>query len=161
MILQKKIHCTSCEIVKSEGPSRVFHAVIPEKIFFYFFSGSEGEPPIKMKREKAKVQKEVQAARVEFYQSAIEALKCRTNTSIVELTEEESFGKMVAQTLTRFNARQRAIARKRINDALYEVEIGDIENNPAHTMFPGHFSAFYNHNRTSFNHGQSSDHYTC
>ena len=113
-----------------------------------------------MKREKAKAQKEVQAARVDFYQSAIEALKCRPNTSIAEITEEESFGKMVAQTLSRFNARQRAIARKRINDVLYEVEIGDIENNPAHSMFPGHFSAFYNHNNTSFNHAQSSDHYT-
>jgi len=74
---------------------------------------------------------------------------------IAELTEEESFGKMVAQTLSRFNARQRAIARKRINDVVF-----DVENNPAHSMFPGHFSAFYNHSSTSFNHGQSSDHYT-
>ena len=113
-----------------------------------FFSGSEGEPPFKIKREKAKVQKEVQAARVDFYQSAIEALKCRPNTLSAEITEEESFGKMVAQTLFRFNARQRAIARKRINNVLYEVEIGDIENNPAHSMLPGHFSAFYNHNNT-------------
>ena len=151
------MHCTSCKIVKSEGPSRVIHTVIPENnLYFGIFSGSEGEPPFKMKREKAKAQKEVQAARVDFYQSAIEALKCRPNTSIAELTEEESFGKMVAQTLSRFNARQRAIARKRIN----EVEIGYIENNPAHSIFPGHFSAFYNHNSTSFNHAQSSDHYT-
>lgn len=99
---------------------------------------------------------------MDFNKSAIEALKYTPDTPAAELTEEESFGKMVAKTLTRFNTRQKAIAqKKKKNDVLYEVEIEDIENTPTHSMFPGHFSGFYNQNNTSFNPVPSSDqHYT-
>lgn len=99
---------------------------------------------------------------MEFYKSAIEALKCTQDTPAVEHTEEESFGKMVAKTLSRFNARQKAIARKKINDVLFEVDIGEMENVPTHSAFPGHFSVFFfffNQNNTSFNPVQSSDHH--
>ena len=48
-----------------------------------------------------------------------------TESTDNENSELKSFGKLVEETLTRFNARQRAISRKRINDILYKVEIGE------------------------------------
>jgi hypothetical protein len=40
-------------------------------------------------------------------------------------SELKSFCKVIEETLARFDDRQRAIAKKRINDALFEVEMGD------------------------------------
>ena len=94
-------------------------------------------PPHKInKREKAKSCKELDAMRMELYKNAIEALKEPGNG---KLSEEAAFGRTVSETLSRFNPRQRAIARKRISDVLFEVEMGVENLQPNSNMLPTGF----------------------
>ena len=86
-------------------------------------SGYEDEPPSKIKKEKAKAQKEFTVTRAELYRSAIEALKCPTQATPTQ-TEEEAFGSMVAKTLMRMSERQKIFAKKRISDVLFNIEMG-------------------------------------
>jgi hypothetical protein len=45
-----------------------------------------------------------------------------------KLTEDETFGKTVADTLSRFTGLQKVIAKKKINDVLFELEVGPLNN---------------------------------
>ena len=94
------------------------------------------------KREKGKARKELESMPVELYRNAIESRKDSGNYQELPLqfTEEQAFGRSVAETLSRFIAREKAIARKRISDVLFEVEMG-IENMQLNAMFPS-FSGF-------------------
>ena len=114
-------------------------------LIIIIITGSYGddEPPFKInKREKGKARKELESMRVELYRNAIQAIKDSGNHQELPLqfTEEQAFGRTVSETLSRFSARQKAIARKRISDVLFEVEMG-IENMQPNAMFPG-FSGF-------------------
>lgn len=93
------------------------------------------------RKETAKAQVEMQSARLELYKHAVEFFKKQEpDVSVEKLTEEEAFGKNVAQTLTRFNPRQRAIAKKKLSDVLFEVEMGNMQQSSMLTddscMFP-------------------------
>ena len=87
----------------------------------------DAEPHAKrLKKINASKAEELNNVKIELWKEAINAMKSNdTESTDNENSELKSFGKLVEETLTRFNARQRAIARKRINDVLYEVEIGE------------------------------------
>ena len=71
----------------------------------------------------------MQSARLELYKNAVEYFrKPEPDVSVEKLTEEEVFGKHISQTLARFNPRQRATAKKKISDVLFEVEMGNLRN---------------------------------
>ena len=73
--------------------------------------------------------------RIELWREAIDVLKGNENNINnpvdPETKELISFGKMVEETLTRFNKRQRAVAKKRIGDVLFEVEMEEVSVPPA------------------------------
>ncbi len=64
---------------------------------------------------------EMKHMKAELYKSCIEALKTSPDE---KLTEDETFGKTVADTLSHYTGLQKAIAKKKINDVLFELEIG-------------------------------------
>ena len=71
----------------------------------------------------------MQSALLELYKNAVEYFrKPEPDFSVEKLTEEEVFGKHISRTLARFNPRQRAIAKKKISDVLFEVETGNLGN---------------------------------
>ena len=78
-----------------------------------------GEAPLPSAR-KIKINETSDVVNVELYKSCIEALKPHPDK---KLTEDEAFGKTVADTLTRFTGLQKAIAKKKINDVLFELEV--------------------------------------
>ena len=66
-------------------------------------------------------------AKLDMYQAAIDVLKAPSSTSNEGTSgsgEMEVFGRLVAETLSRFDAKQRAFAKKRINDVLFDIEMG-------------------------------------
>ena len=75
---------------------------------------------------------------MEIYKNALEALKSPVEITDVPATEDQAFGKMDSETLARFSTRQRAVARKRISDVLFEVEMG-MENIQPNAMFSKFF----------------------
>lgn len=88
-------------------------------------------PPGRKRRASRELQEDM---KVELYKSCIEALKPSNNVEKGDknnclLTEEETFGKTVADTLARFAAPQKAIAKKRISDVLFELEMGAFNDN--------------------------------
>ena len=87
----------------------------------------DAEPHAKRLRKiKASKAEELNNVKIELWKEAINVVKSNdTESTDNENSELKSFGKLVEETLTRFNARHRAIARKKINDVLYEVEIGE------------------------------------
>ena len=75
-------------------------------------------------------------ARMEFFQQAVNVLKGPEEQRSEEdkdprpcMKEITAFGQVVQETLARFTPMQRVHAKKRINDVLYEVEIGFNMNN--------------------------------
>ena len=68
----------------------------------------------------------MEKAKIEMYHAAIVALiqPCQTfPTNETGQDELQAFGKSVAETLRRFHPRQRAIAKKRISDVLFDVDM--------------------------------------
>ena len=66
-------------------------------------------------------------AKLDMYQAAIDVLKAPSSTSNEGTSgsgEMEVFGRLVAETLSRFDTKQRAFAKKRINDVLFDIEMG-------------------------------------
>ena len=75
-------------------------------------------------------------ARMEFFKQAVNVLKAPEGQRSEEdkdprpcMKEIAAFGQVVQETLARFTPMQRVHAKKRINDVLYEVEIGFNMNN--------------------------------
>lgn len=92
-------------------------------------------------RKKRKVNnKELEAVKLELYISCIEVLKPQdtgktvSNLSLVS-NEEQMFGQTIAETFSRFNDRQKPIAKKRISDVPFAVEMG-MYNNSNIQMLP-------------------------
>ena len=63
--------------------------------------------------------------KAEFYQTCIEVLKPNNEGST---SEEATFGKVVADTFARFADTERPIAKKKINDIVFELEMGLYKN---------------------------------
>lgn len=104
---------------------------------------SEIEPSTKKGRRCGKADSdpaEMEKAKIEMYHAAIAALKqpCQTApTNDTGQDELQAFGKSVAETLRRFQPRQIAIAKKRISDVLFDVDMeAEIipNNNPSFNM---------------------------
>lgn len=68
--------------------------------------------------------------KAELYKSCIKVLKLNSNE---KLKEDDTFGKTVADTLSRFTDLQKAIAKKKINDVLFELEVGALNNHESIT----------------------------
>ena len=92
------------------------------------------EPPSAKRVRKIKAAKDehFNDMKLQLWKEAINIMKTNDSDekgsdrhSNSEVNEVRSFGKLVEDTLSRFNERQRAIAKKRINDVLFELEIGD------------------------------------
>lgn len=85
--------------------------------------------PSNKKPKKKKTEEEVNVVKMQLWKEAINALKtteCKEESPQGHGVKELStFAKMVEETLLRFNERQRAIAKKRISDVLFEIDIGD------------------------------------
>ena len=78
------------------------------------------------KKKKTSKSGEVSDIKIELWREAIDVLKSGDHdVPVPEVKELRSFGKMIEETLTRFNQRQRAVAKKRIGDVLFEVEMGE------------------------------------
>ena len=75
---------------------------------------------------------------MEIYKNALEALKSPVEITDVPAAEDQAFGMMDSEALARFSTRQRAVARKRISDVLFEVEMG-MENIQPNVMFSKFF----------------------
>ena len=78
-------------------------------------------PPIR-KRKSSEANEDMKA---ELYKTCIEALKPSQEG---KLTEDETFGKTVADILSRFTGLQKVVAKKKINDVLFELEMGAFNN---------------------------------
>lgn len=83
--------------------------------------------PVPKKRKKEKTQ-ELQDTRVELLRKAIDVLKTpepenKNTETIPGEREVNAFGQLITETLYRFSERQRVVAKKRINDVLFEVEM--------------------------------------
>lgn len=68
----------------------------------------------------------MEKAKLDIYQEAIEVLKATPptfNEGISGCGEMEVFGRLMAETLSRFDGQQRAFAKKRINDVPFEIEM--------------------------------------
>ena len=73
---------------------------------------------------------DIAEARIEFFKQAVNVLNSPEEKDPRPCMKEISaFGQVVQETLARFNPMQRVLAKKRINDVLYEVEIGFNMNN--------------------------------
>lgn len=85
----------------------------------------------KRKKESNQMNDQIAEARMEFYKQAVQVLKGpeehKSSDNIDPrpcMREISAFGQVVQETLARFDPMQRVLARKRINDVLYEVEMG-------------------------------------
>ena len=68
--------------------------------------------------------------------------------------DKDIFGKMVAVTLKRMNPYQKIIARKKINDILFEIELSDYkqqQSHPTNEHFRGPINTSNNSNMISLN----------
>ena len=88
-----------------------------------------GEAPLPSAR-KRKSNEAFEVMKAELYKSCIEALQ---TSSDEKLTEDETFGNTVADTLSHYTGLQKAIAKKKINDVLFELEIGAFNNESINT----------------------------
>ena len=97
----------------------------------------QSQPPLGSIKRSFKKKKAAKSedTRIELWREAIDVLKGNENNINnpvdPETKELISFGKMVEETLTRFNKRQRAVAKKRIGDVLFEVEMEEVSVPPA------------------------------
>ena len=97
----------------------------------------QSQPPLSSIKRSFKKKKAAKSedTRIELWREAIDVLKGNENNINnpvdPETKELISFGKMVEETLTRFNKRQRAVAKKRIGDVLFEVEMEEVSVPPA------------------------------
>lgn len=89
---------------------------------------TDTDPPRK-KRERGKhkatgdnEEKEFHKAKIDMYHAAITALKEPLPCSAAD-DEVGAFGKYIVETLKRFNPLQRTIARKKINDVLFSIDM--------------------------------------
>ena len=67
---------------------------------------------------------QAEKAKLDMYQAAIDVLNTPSSTSNEGTSgsgEMEVFGRLVAETLSQFDAKQRVFAKKRINDVLFEI----------------------------------------
>jgi len=101
---------------------------------------NESEPvPKRRKNKSVKTsdtvdQAGMEKAKLDMYQAAIEVLKApppTSNEGILGCGKMEVFGRLVAETLSRFDGQQRAFAKKRINDVLFEIEMGGSLHGPS------------------------------
>ncbi len=88
------------------------------------------ESPLPSTR-KRKSNEATEVMKAELYKSCIEALRTSPDE---KLTEDETFGKTVADTLSHHTDLQKAIGKKKINDVLFELEIGAFKNDPLHHL---------------------------
>ena len=113
------------------------------------------------KKRKSSQMNEVAEARMEFFKQAARVLKSSEGEKSPEdrdprpfMKEIFAFGQVVQENLARFDPMQRVIARKRITDVLYEVEMGINMNNRSMSPFQaqGHVPPF------SFQHDEAQMH---
>ena len=91
------------------------------------------EAPLPSAR-KRKSNEAPQVPKAEPHKPRIEALKTSPDE---KLTEDETFGKIVADTLSHYTGLKKAIAKKKITDVLFELEIGAFNNEsitPSNTL---------------------------
>ena len=87
------------------------------------------ENPILLVHEKEKkINETSDVVKAELYKSCIKALKLNSNE---KLKEDDTFGKTMADTLSRFTDLQKAIAKKKIDDVLFELAVGALNNHEA------------------------------
>ena len=91
--------------------------------------GDEIKKTNSVKGSKRSLKEELAKKRIEVMEKAVVALsKPDTGTQETQnkvITEEDAFGSVVARTLERLTNKQKAIAKKKIMDALFEVEFAN------------------------------------
>ena len=92
-----------------------------------------------------------------MYQGAIDVLKAPSSTSnegTLGCGEMKVFGRLVTETLSRFDVKQRAFAKKRINDVLFEMG-GSLHGSSSLSVIHPSYSS-----TTNYFHQDSSQHTT-
>ena len=91
--------------------------------------GDEIKKTNSVKGSKRSLKEELAKKRIEVMEKAVVALSKRdTGTQETQnkvITEEDAFGSVVARTLEWLTNKQKAIAKKKIMDALFEVEFAN------------------------------------
>ncbi|XP_028411663.1 uncharacterized protein LOC114534417 [Dendronephthya gigantea] len=79
----------------------------------------DGSKPLP-KKQKQKLKEDNEVKKMVLLDKAVSYLGAEQKQ--LSFTEEEHFGMLVAKTLTRLNPRQKILAKKRINDVLFDIE---------------------------------------
>ena len=108
--------------------------ISPRKGFDSMKADDNTKPLHLAKSQKIKLKEDIEQKKMVLLDKAVNYLGADAQQK--SFTEEEHYGMTVAKTLTRLNPRQKILAKKKISDALFEVEFhGEATERPLQNRY--------------------------